>query len=216
MPSFTLSTDGYRYRPLKQGVTPAWDVYGLQCALNETGYPCGAADGYFGPKTDAATRGFQQAAALAVDGIAGVVTQRALTLRLVYPVQQEYRLPAGLLKGQIESESAFWLGNHSIRYDDASFDIGVTQRNTRYLPNREEGFDPAHSIDFLGKTLRERYVEYKGYGKVTDERRLWELASGSWNRPAWTQTLAKGGKLTTSQSDWIERYISRTTAYMVV
>lgn len=54
------------------------DVTKLQTALNAQGYDCGAADGIFGAKTEAAVRAFQQANRLTVDGIAGRDTQAAL------------------------------------------------------------------------------------------------------------------------------------------
>ena len=54
------------------------DVTKLQTALNALGYDCGAADGIFGAKTEAAVRAFQQANGLTVDGIAGKATQEAL------------------------------------------------------------------------------------------------------------------------------------------
>lgn len=54
------------------------DVTKLQTALNALGYDCGAADGIFGAKTEAAVRAFQQANGLTVDGIAGKATQAAL------------------------------------------------------------------------------------------------------------------------------------------
>ena len=54
------------------------DVIRLQAALNALGYDCGAADGIFGVKTEAAVRRFQRAQQLAVDGVAGRMTWAAI------------------------------------------------------------------------------------------------------------------------------------------
>ena len=54
------------------------DVTKLQTALNALGYDCGAADGIFGVKTEAAVRRFQRAQQLAVDGVAGRMTWAAI------------------------------------------------------------------------------------------------------------------------------------------
>lgn len=62
---------------LRRGSKSA-DVTKLQTALNAQGYDCGAADGIFGAKTEAAVRAFQKDNGLAVDGIAGKDTQAAL------------------------------------------------------------------------------------------------------------------------------------------
>lgn len=50
------------------------EVRQLQENLNKLGFNCGAADGIFGPKTEAAVKAFQQAHGLTVDGIAGPQT----------------------------------------------------------------------------------------------------------------------------------------------
>jgi peptidoglycan hydrolase-like protein with peptidoglycan-binding domain len=54
------------------------DVLALQFALAEHGFPCGTFDGVFGDHTVVALRRFQRFAGLAVDGVAGAGTVRAL------------------------------------------------------------------------------------------------------------------------------------------
>ncbi len=54
------------------------DVQALQVDLRDMGYYTGNLDGAFGPLTESAVRAFQQAAGLAVDGIVGPETKRAL------------------------------------------------------------------------------------------------------------------------------------------
>ena len=53
----------------------------VQKALNDAGFPCGPADGRFGPKTEGAVKAFQQAhqpEAGPVDGIVGKITWAVL------------------------------------------------------------------------------------------------------------------------------------------
>lgn len=54
------------------------DVKEVQTKLNKLGFNCGAVDGSFGPKTDAAVRSFQKSKGLVVDGIVGPKTWTAL------------------------------------------------------------------------------------------------------------------------------------------
>jgi peptidoglycan hydrolase-like protein with peptidoglycan-binding domain len=60
-----------------------WDVASLQFLLRVRGFGQGGLDGAFGPDTDRAVRGFQHAARIGVDGIAGHMTLRALRHRTV-------------------------------------------------------------------------------------------------------------------------------------
>jgi len=69
---------------IKKGSTGA-DVTTLQTRLNALGYNCGIVDGDFGAKTDAATRAFQTAQKLEVDGIVGPMTWLALTGSTITP-----------------------------------------------------------------------------------------------------------------------------------
>lgn len=62
---------------LQQGATGR-EVRTLQILLNGLGYYCGNVDGIFGEKTDSATRSFQRACGIGVDGIVGPRTWNAL------------------------------------------------------------------------------------------------------------------------------------------
>jgi murein DD-endopeptidase MepM/ murein hydrolase activator NlpD len=71
-----------------------WDVAALQFMLAWHGFPSGAIDGWFGPRTDSALRRYQRWRRIFPDGIAGPVTLRTLRSRpprspisLSYPLQ---------------------------------------------------------------------------------------------------------------------------------
>lgn len=54
------------------------DVVTLQNRLNKLGFPCGSADGDFGPRTLEAVKAFQAARGLVVDGVVGPATWKVL------------------------------------------------------------------------------------------------------------------------------------------
>jgi uncharacterized protein (TIGR02594 family) len=63
--------------PLKIG-SRGEEVRKLQIILNDLGYNCGAADGTFGPKTQAKLMAFQTAGGLKPDGIYGISSQNQI------------------------------------------------------------------------------------------------------------------------------------------
>jgi len=224
MPSFELTPTGYRYRALRltDPVQTGWDVYALQSGLLPDE---GQLDGSLGKFTAKAISDFQEQQNLKpVDGIAGPATQQALCRAFYTPLRKEYHLPRGLSKGQIESESGGWVGNHTPRYSNGTIDAGPCQRNTLYTPI-EEAFNVPLSLQELAIRTSKAFGSYQALGIVA-EQRAWELASGHWNRPAYTDALAAGrdsvvvwGRTVdlspgAPERVWIEGYISRVTTYV--
>jgi hypothetical protein len=209
--TYPIDNAAYNYRPLKRGLSGN-DVYALQTGLNVFADPDIVADGVFGDRTHTAVVRYQRNRKLTDDGIAGILTQRSVAINIGNRVKQHVVLPNGLLTGVFEKESGFILGNHTSRYSNGTWDIGIVQRNTAYH-TVEESFDPADSIEYYAQRVRGKFEEYQSINTF-DARRNWELAAGSWNRPAWTDRLARGQSLTTFERDWIEGYIDRVTSYV--
>lgn len=207
-----------------------WDVLSVQNGLLSCGQslPRYGADGGYGDETVKAVTAFQIRHKLTADGWAGQRTQEQITLELWWPIQEEFDTPPGLGRGQLMAESSLLTGTHSqARKTDPSkvplkpdangnyFDNGCAQMASEYF-EYAVAYNPKPALRHYAQHLVDTYRAYKAFGKVTDERRLWELVAGSWNRPAWTERLAKGLTLTQEQSDWIEAYIARTTKLMVI
>lgn len=213
----------YRALHVTTPVFEGEDVYALQIGLNAVGQfevPL-AADGVLGVKTGKAIEGVQRKCKLVVDGVAGQRTQTEIALRIGKEVKRTLSLPAGLPAGQISHESSFLLGNYSLPRPDASFDAGVAQRNTNFT-SPKNGFDPVDSIKALCQRVYDSYVRYQG---MTNERRRWELAVGSWNAPAFANYLAReegatnsGPRATPDADDRakLEAYIASCCAYLQV
>jgi peptidoglycan hydrolase-like protein with peptidoglycan-binding domain len=218
-PDFSLANGAYEYRPLKKA-TPqlrGWDVYAVQTAVMASGFalPQFGADGFFGDETTKAVKGFQGLAGLAADGIAGIITQHGLGARLALKVEKTLGLPDKLLYGATENECGWELGNHTEPYKDGTRDLGAAQKNEPVtVATCDLWFNVLPAIRAFGKFILDRHKHYADLYALTD-RRNWELAVAAWNRPAWADTLARGGKLTDTQQAWVDRYIAKATAYVV-
>lgn len=208
---FPVDSAAYNYRPLKQGLAGN-DVYALQTGLNVFADPDIAPDGVFGERTHQAVTRYQRNRGLTADGIAGILTQRSIAINIGNRVKRGVVLPNGLLKGVFEKESGYILGNHTARYPNGSWDLGVVQRNSQ-LHDIDDAFDVEDSINYYATRVRAAFDEYRGLNTYSDQRN-WELAAGSWNAPSWTARLARGQSLSDSAREWIEAYIDRVTSYV--
>jgi hypothetical protein len=221
---FRLRAGAYRYRPLRERHT-GWDVWALQTALHACGFPL-VVDGLFGPRTDEAVRHYQAGESLVVDGIAGIATQRALGLELGGVAELRHGLPVGHMKGHLESECAWQLGNYTAPYANGTRDMGPVQDNLPKAPGAaiseadcHRAFDVPAQVTRLATFIRTRYDGYWRGGSnphVPTRRRAWELGAGAWNRPAHADLLAagRGGALTPQQRAWLASYIERVTSYV--
>ncbi len=214
--------DRYRTLRLTGPQQRGADVFALQTALLACDFSPGSNDGILGVMTAKAISVAQEELGLTVDGLAGGRTQEALG-RVIEAVETvQYRLAKGLLRGQLEHESGWRLGNYSAARDDGSYDAGVAQRNTNFV-SAQIAFDVPKSIEALASNTRKFYDKFAG---VSNSRR-WRLAAGSWNAPAFACYLAlhegatqvkvsETTKPGNAARALLEAYMVSATAYLVV
>lgn len=178
-----------RYRTLTSAspVMKGEDVFALQTALNACHIPCGPEDGILGVRTANAIRIAQVAFDLNADGKAGGLTQRVLAIQIAKDICATRKIPLDVLRGQMEHESGFRLGNYSPIRTDGSYDAGVCQRNTQHTP-AQDGFHVLDSITQLAKMVQSHFELFVGIGTVS---RRWQLAQGAWNAPAFACYIAR-------------------------
>lgn len=229
----------FRYS-LKKGMQ-GHDVWALQIALNEGFVSTKVVeDGEFGPVTEDNVRKWQINHNLTVDGVAGPLTQRSLALTLAAPITNTYKLPKYLMKGLIEGESGYFLGNVNWGVS-GGIDCGViqdrvivnfnSQTSLEAIPDSRwhDAFSPKKSIDTTAAKLRRKKDEYFGKPGASTHKRAWELAILYHNWEAGAEKLAKGGILSkesaqwvidigvrgvSSPADWAEFYIQGKTVYV--
>lgn len=203
------------FRPLR--LEAEWlrggDVYALQTCLHVWN-PDIICDGWFGPQSDAVVEEVQSRLGLVVDGIAGNVTQSTLTTKIAKRVGARFELPPGVPLGHVQQECSGIPGNYGPIYTSGQAkgtrDRGAVMMNTGPWPSDALAFDAPAAIAELCMKVKGKFV---AYSRSVDTRRAWQLACGSWNAPAWTDALARGGTLSSTQLAWIEGYIDRVTAF---
>lgn len=214
----------WRYRTLRvtDPLMRGEDVYALQTALFACGFDPGPWDGILGRGTGAAIRSAQSHFGLVLDGLAGGKTQEALARHLADRASDTHRITKGALRGQLEHESGFRVGNYSPARSDGSYDAGVTQRNTAHTPAKE-GFNVPESINALALLVRRHYDLFEGL----PVRRRWSLAQGAWNAPAFACWIARAEGATrvtagmtlkpgATARQTFEAYVASVSTYLTV
>lgn len=194
------------------------DSYALQINLNAWGTTqagLGEAlveDGDFGGRTYRRVRTYQRRRSLFVDGVAGPRTQRSLAVELMEPASDAQRLPDGLLRGQVELESAYNVGAVNCLVAGAK-DCGWTQRRVADGSSAETYHNAFHGPLAFGKAAEQLRRRKDRYYKdapqaIKDHEWAWKCAAMAHNWPAAAEKMAVGGF-----DSWV--YTSDGTQYSV-
>ena len=154
----------------------------LQLALNRAGFGELATDGIFGRATDAALRRFQQSAGIAVDGIAGQETHRAIlpwyTGYLVHRIQRGDTVYA-IARRYGSSEQAILLANPGLQ--PLNLSIGSSLVVPLPFPVVPTTINYSSAlVGYIVRGLAARYpfISAGEIGKSVMGRPLWRLSLG--------------------------------------
>lgn len=203
-------TSSYR-RAFKRGMT-GWDVGALQVGLNSL-RPERAEltiDGDFGELTQRRVVAEQKAYGLEQDGVAGLMTQRAMLLDIARQAQVSFNVIPGLLKGLIEGEAGYMLAATTALYGNGTRDLGAVQRNTLMdeQPAVRAAFFIRDQIIKTARDIRNQHDAYVGDRGIPTDRKAWETAILYHNWQAAATQIAAG-----TFDGW--RYVSRKVQYGV-
>lgn len=231
-----IPTPKYRYSTAAgmQGI----EVLALQINLNELQARL-VADGIFGPATDKALRSWQELHGLVADGVAGVLTQRTIILKLAEDATKKMNLPLGLLKSIASNESGFILAAYSRHPSDGGFDFGPYQLAFPPEPMFQQSYNNACDALIManktGLSSRTLKNEFRKAPFVKTDKYAWQLATLNHNWPfaahnlafigsiyqnpaedtqpqAWI-SAASGGRLSTPRQ-WCDHYIAAATVFV--
>ena len=129
----------------------------------------------------------------------------------IWPRQHRFATPPGLVRGIVEGECGWQIGNYTAPYSDQSRDVGpVMLHVTATDDNLVRAFDPAYAIAKLCRRLREGepgvpygHDDFIGSPGAPTHEAAWRLAVLAWNWPAAAATLAKGGRLSDQPAAWV-------------
>jgi hypothetical protein len=144
-------------------------------------------DGDFGRATEDVVKQYQADESLLSDGIAGGKTMQRLCVQRSFQAYETHKLPKGLLKSFMSSESSFIIGSVSKHPNDQGWDVGPYQLSSGLAnPPSQVQFKDAYEIsvaaDITGAKAR---VLHDGFPNPVQSRYLTDLAADDKNLFKW-------------------------------
>lgn len=171
--------------------------------------------GLYGPDTTEAVRAFQadatdpaDGAPLAQDGTVGRSDARALFTPVITAAERRLAIPARLLRGEVNHESALDPGavGYYIYYGATltyrGVDRGSCQINSKAHPDVtwRQSFDLRFAVNWSAKALRARFDTYRSRWPDQRAAALWDAAVCGHNSPLWGQQWAEAGAAPNEQA----------------